>query len=443
MAEEQGMSRGSFLTGVAGAGVAGLVIGGVVGKTVLGGDSGGDSTAGGGGSTDTKAPYVIGCMYPLTGGAAADGEQMTNGSDLAVSEINAAGGINGRMLERKVLDTDIFTPESITTNAQKLIGEGVDAVINGYFLAWDAALEALAPYGAPYMNASTTQPQQDKIQGDMVKYNGCYQVDPSDTWYGKGFPLFLNDLEASGKWKPRNKKIFIVEGNVPYSQIISKVTQESAPAAGWEIAGVEAMGAGEMKDWGPILQKVKAADAAVVMNTHYIPSELATFTIGFAKDPTDSLLYVQYGASVPEYIELAGESANGAVWATVTGVYGDAIGKRFGESYKAKFDKDAGYSNSGTGYDEVYMLAAAWGRVGDSKNFKAVNDALRLNIHRGVNGAYYMPQNVGMSFPAEQPDASLGQGHLFFQIQNGVNGTIIAPAPYTNGEYVLAPWQKS
>ena len=71
------------------------------------------------------------------------------------------------------------------------------------------------------------------------------------------------------------------------------------------------------------------------MNTHYLPSELATFTTGFAADPTDSLLYVQYGASVPEYLELAKDAANGVVWATVTGVYGDAIGKSFGERYQA------------------------------------------------------------------------------------------------------------
>ena len=51
------------------------------------------------------------------------------------------------------------------------------------------------------------------------------------------------------------------------------------------------------------------------MNTHYLPSELATFTTGFAADPTDSLLYVQYGASVPEYLELAKDAANGVVCA--------------------------------------------------------------------------------------------------------------------------------
>ena len=72
-----------------------------------------------------------------------------------------------------------------------------------------------------------------------------------------------------------------------------------------------------------------------------------------------------------------------------------------------------------------------------------VNDALRKIIWRGVNGGYYMEKNFGLSFPAETPDMSLSQAHLFFQIQNGETGTIIAPAPFTNGEYAPAPWQKS
>ncbi len=436
--------RRTFLKGGAIAGAT-LMAGGVLaacGASDEGG-SGGDgdsgSADGGGGS---KGDYIIGCLYPLTGANAADGEQMNNGSDLAVQEINAAGGVGGRMIKREVLDTDIGSPEQIQQNYQKLIDMGCDAVINGYLLAWDAAMDVAAQYGAPFLNASTSQAQVDMIASDP-KYNCVFHVDPPETWYGKGFPKFLNDLEATGEWKPRNKKIYIVEGNVPYSQVISKVTQEVAPEYGWEIAGVEPMGAGAMADWGPILAKVKAADAAVVMNTHYLPSELATFTTGFAADPTDSLLYVQYGASVPEYLELAGDAANGAIWATVTGVYGDEIGKNFAANYETAFGKPAGYSNSGTNYDEVYMLASVWAMLGDSKDFKKVNDALRKIIWRGVNGGYYMPANNGLSFPAETPDMSLSQAHLFFQIQNGKNGTIIAPAPFTNGEYAPAPWQKS
>lgn len=437
---KSGIGRSTFLKGAAVAG-ASLMAGGVLAACGASDSGGGDSGGGSGGGGGNTSEIVIGALYPLTGPNASDGEQMNNGAQLAVDEINAAGGVGGRKLKLVALDTDLVSPEKIQQNYQKLADQGVDAVINGYLLAWDAAMDAAATYKAPFLNASTSQAQCDKINSD-AKYNCIFQIDPPETWYGRGFPSFLNNIAATGTWKPRNKKIFIVEGNVPYSQVISKVTQEQAPKDGWEIAGVEPMGAGAMTDWGPILAKVKAADAAVVMNTHYLPSELATFTKGFAADPTDSLLYVQYGASVPEYLELAGESANGVVWATVTGVYGDAIGKAFGDRYQTAFGKPCGYSNSGSNYDEVYMLANVWAMLGDTKDFAKVCDMLRSIIWRGVNGGYYMQKNFGLSFPAEQPDMSLSQAHLFFQIQNGANGTIIQPAPFTNGEFQLAPWQK-
>ena len=88
------------------------------------------------------------------------------------------------------------------------------------------------------------------------------------------------------------------------------------------------------------------------------------------------------------------------------------------------------------------MLANAWAMQGGSDH-KATQDSLRKMIWRGVNGGYYLPENHGLSYPAEQADMSLSQAHLFFQIQNGANGTIIQPAPFTNGKFQLAPWMKS
>ena len=144
---------------------------------------------------------------------------------------------------------------------------------------------------------------------------------------------------------------------------------------------------------------------------------------------------------MPEFLDIAGESANGYIWATATGVYNDTIGKALQQRYQKEFDSPAGFSNSGSGYDEVYMLARAWGKVGDPKNFKAVSDEIRTMIHRGVNGGYYMNNKgqVGLAYPTQTPDPSLGQAHLFFQIQDGAH-RIIAPEPYIDVDFKPAPW---
>ncbi|MEY4226309.1 MAG: hypothetical protein RL190_1066, partial [Actinomycetota bacterium] len=196
---KSGVSRSTVLKGAAIAG-ASLMAGGVLAACSASDDGGsggggGDTASGGGGGGGGGEDFVIGALYPLTGPNAADGEQMNNGAQLAIDEINAAGGIAGRMIKFEVLDTDLVSPEAIQQNYQKLADQGVDAVINGYLLAWDAAMDAAATYGAPFLNASTSQAQCDLINSDE-KYKCVFQIDPPETWYGKGFPKFLNDLEA-------------------------------------------------------------------------------------------------------------------------------------------------------------------------------------------------------------------------------------------------------
>ena len=168
------------------------------------------------------------------------------------------------------------------------------------------------------------------------------------------------------------------------------------------------------------------------MVTHFAPDDLAKWTKAWAANPGKSLVYLQYGPSIPAYLKLAGKAANGIVWATVTGVYNDPVGKIFRSAYKAKFNQSAGFSNSGSGYDGINMLARAWGATGDGQNFKANIAQLKKMIHRGVNGGYWLTKNAGLAYPAQTPDPGIGQAHLFFQIQNGVHH-IIQPAPVHRG----------
>jgi hypothetical protein len=125
----------------------------------------------------------------------------------------------------------------------------------------------------------------------------------------------------------------------------------------------------------------------------------------------------------------------------------DAIGLPFQERYQAKWGKPAGFSNAGTGYDEVYLLAHAWGITGDPRNFKANIAELKRNIYRGVSGGYWFGHdeaNYCLAYPSQIADSSLGNPHLFFQILPGDDGalahTIIDPYPYIQSPYVKQPW---
>jgi branched-chain amino acid transport system substrate-binding protein len=89
------------------------------------------------------------------------------------------------------------------------------------------------------------------------------------------------------------------------------------------------------------------------------------------------------------------------------------------------------------------MLARAWAMVGDPRNFKAVCNVLRTQIHRGVSGSFYLnrPGQHNLLYPFQSEDPSLAEPHLYFQIQDQKQ-KIIFPPLYANAPFKKAAWQK-
>jgi branched-chain amino acid transport system substrate-binding protein len=387
-------------------------------------------------------PYLIGSPFPLHSFYAADGKQMQNGSGLAIDEINSSGGIAGRRISRIVIDADVATPEGVTTAFKKLISSRVDAILVGYIQVDAPSYDIAAAYGAPYIHGNTLDAGVQRVKANPRKYFNIFNVDSTEVHYGINFPLYLARLAGSGQFTARAKTIHFIEGDLGYSQNISRAGQPAFKKAGWNILGVEKV-VTPTNDWGPVIKKLREKNAAVVMNCHPAPADLAQFMKQFAASPTDALVYLQYGPSVPQFLQLAGKAANGAIWSTVVGTFNDQLGKAFQAKYRSKYKSDPGFANAGQCYDEVYMLARAWAKVGDPRNFRAVCAALRTTIHRGVSGTINMNRlgQYSLSYPFETNDPSLGMAHLYFQIQNGKQ-KIIFPSPYAEARYTKAPWQK-
>ena len=76
------------------------------------------------GYTSENTEYVIGCSGPLTGAAAVYGVAVQNSAQMAVDEINAAGGLNGIKFKLVMLD-DKHDPANISTNYSSLLEGGM------------------------------------------------------------------------------------------------------------------------------------------------------------------------------------------------------------------------------------------------------------------------------------------------------------------------------
>jgi branched-chain amino acid transport system substrate-binding protein len=389
---------------------------------------------------DKRRPFLIGSAFPLSGPARADGLQMRNGAALAVEEINARGGVAGRPIELIVVDTDIFSETGVRVAFDRLAGAEADALLVGYVLAGaDRALDAAADYGAPYLHATTSEAALDRVRSDPTRYRRVFQVCPSETHYGAGFVRFLDGLVAAARWDPSSRRLMIVETAVDGGLMSTTPTLTAAFDGGWTVDAVECVSELHV-DWPALVRRIHAIDPAAILIADFVPSELAAFQRAFAADPTHALVYAVYAPSVPEFLELAGEAAEGLLWSTVTGTYADVLGSRFAGRYLRSFGRAPGRSHAGIAYDEVHLLAGAWASVGNARDFDGVATHLRHGIYRGVNGSYFFDDAQGaLSYPDVTPDPSLGQAHLVFQVQQGEH-RVLAPAPYVQTSFRPPAW---
>ncbi|HVF08221.1 MAG TPA: ABC transporter substrate-binding protein [Actinomycetota bacterium] len=428
------------MTGAGAAAVGGLVVGGVGGFVV--GSSGDDATPDSGdpaGAAGTTETIKLGSASPTTGPYSGDGQEMVRGQELAIAEINANGGVLGRQLELVIVDVeDPFAPERMVNAARRLSNEGVAATFSGYTTTTSAEFDVYAEYGAPMFHLNTFQPNADYVADNGITniYHSC----PTEVWYGPGFIQFMQRLIDAGAWEPSSESAAVVTSNDPYSISIARTVRADLEELGWDITVAEQVTA-PLTEWGPVLSKIRQNPPGLIFHADYIPGDLASFQQQFRSDPTPSLMYQQYGPSIPEYLELAGADADGVIWSTVIGTLPDSRGEAFKDLYRQEYDAEAGLSQAGGQFDLVHVWAQAAAMAGDPANFEQVNDNLQRMLYRGVSGTYqFKPEELtAIPFPDEVNDPSLGMAHLTFQIQDQEQ-VLVDPDPYIQGDFQLPEW---
>jgi branched-chain amino acid transport system substrate-binding protein len=428
------ITRRQLLAGGAGA-VGGLVVGGIAGY----GLAPKSTTTNSGGSRGSIK--VVG-IFPIGGAIASDGKEMANGVKMAVDEINARGGLIGYHLDYVVIDDKDSSTDQITTAFNRAVSvEKADVIFSGYHLASGPEFDIVANAGALYYNVNTQIAWVQRYSGNPSKYWGIFQCDPTESWYGQGFAFWVDGALNQGQLNVHAKTCSIISGKSTYGTVIATGFSDQIKKLGWTILTNDGVSEGAVADWGPVLSKVKQAAPSVLFTSDFSPADDAAMAKAWAASPTKTLVYQQYGPSVPEYLNLAGPAANGIVWATVLGLLPDKIGNDFRSRYQAKYGAQPGWANAGGCYDEVNVWAQAVAAAGNPKDYKAVAKATEAVIWRGTTGGIAFDNHTGQQFPAQTADASIGQPHIIVQIQDGVQ-KVVSPTPFTSGTFVLPSWMR-
>lgn len=401
-------------------------------------------------SAQDNSPVVVGAPLPVTGVVAADGIEFRNGLELAAQEINAMGGILGRPIEILVEDTGSGGDDLIASAGQRLIDRGgASVLIAGYNLGSSTALpEVAADASILYMHADTVVAHNELVRSDPARYWGSFQYDPAEIYYGIGYLDYIRKLVDSGQFTPTNNKIAVITGPVAYSINIANAIREKAAEFGFEVSLYESVQA-PISEWGPTLAKLREDPPGFIAVTHFFPQDQAQFMIQFMNDPTPSLVYMQYGASLAAFRDIAGDASEGVLYATVIGALQDEIGSSFTERYLAAFGDTASSNSGGQTYSALYAyavsaaLAGGAGAAYEEEQNRKIAERMMSMIYRSPMGTMRMDPETQSAYcyPSQTIDPSLGMPHIFSQIQDKTkNGLIIAPAPYGVADFQVPSW---
>jgi len=247
-----------------------------------------------------QADITIATAGPMTGQYASFGEQMAKGAEMAVKDINAAGGVLGEKIVLKIGD-DACDPKQAVAVANQMVNDGV-VFMAGHFCSGSSipASEVYNEEGILQITPASTSPTFTERGLDNV-----LRVCGRDDQQGVEAANFLKDNFPG-------KKIAILHDKTAYGKGLADQTKMNLNKAGIEETMYEAITAGE-KDYSALVSKLKQAAVDVIYLGGYHTE--GGLIIRQAREQGLNATLVSGDALVSgEFASIAGESGDGTLF---------------------------------------------------------------------------------------------------------------------------------
>lgn len=296
--------------------------------------------------TSANTTFKIGLIGPLTGDNALYGLAVQHGAQLAVDEINAAGGINGVQIEFKMEDDQADTEKSVNAynslkdwGMQMLMGTVTSTACIGVAEeTYNDKMFMLTPSGTAV---------------DCVKYDNAFRICYSDPNQGSASADYIAEQGLA-------KKIFaIYDSSNAYSAGIYEKFYSQAQANGLTVESAS-FTADSNKDFSVQLQQAKTFGAELIFLPIYFSeasliltqaSKLGMDVKFFGCDGLDGILSVQnFDTSLAEGVMLLTPFA---------AISEDEKTQKFVDDYKKAYNNEVPIQFAADAYDAIYAIKAA------------------------------------------------------------------------------------
>lgn len=307
----------------------------------------------GGSETPTgEAVLKIGAAGPLTGSAASYGDAVNKGAQIAVDEINAAGGINGVKIEFKMED-DEHDAEKAVNAYNNLKDWGMQVMMGTVTSAPCIAVESEASAD----NMFLITPSGTAV--DCISGSNAFRLCFSDPAQG------TKSAEYMGVNQLASKVAIIYDSSDPYSTGICENFKAEAVNQGIEVVATEAFTSDSKTDFKVQLQKAKDSGADLLfLPVYYQEASLIlqqANDVGYAPkifgcDGFDGLLTVDnFDVSLAEGVMLLTPFAADAE---------DEATKKFVATYAEKYNNEVPIQFAADAYDAIYAIKEAGEKAG-------------------------------------------------------------------------------
>lgn len=300
-------------------------------------------------------PIVIGAVYPMTGDLADSGKTMQQGIDMAIEEINEAGGIDGQ--EVKVIYGDSKGDSAAgMTEAERLITqENVDMLIGCYQSGVTVTVAQIAEqYGVPLITANATS---DALTSNGYQY--FFRLAPTNMMFVRDMVDFIKDASEKDS-NVAGSSVAVFTDNSEVGQQTCEWTKYWAEENGIEYMGEILYTAGAPDLSSEVLQLKSMNPDVVVADCYVSDAILFTNTLNEQGYKPNMIICKGNGFTEAAYLEGAGSLANGIVVATEFVV--GSKGKEITDKYAEKYGEDVN-GHSAEAYTTTWVLIDAFQNI--------------------------------------------------------------------------------
>lgn len=327
----------------------------------------------------------IGMGGPMTGDNASFGIDISQGGQIAITDTNNAGGVDGWKFELVAQD-DGGTAEGGAAVANKFVTDPTMVAIAGHIFsgATAAAMPIYEKVGLPMLSPSATNPPLTQ-QGSKV-FNRIAFTDATQGQFAAQY-LFS---------KLNVKNLAILNDGSTYGNGLALVVQTSFKSLGGNVTSFDTITTGQT-DYTAALSKAAANKPEALYFGGYIGDAVVLVSQMAQSGLTNTIFFGCDGTYGADFISRAGKAAEGAYAVSLTPP--DSPAKvAFDAAYKAAYGKDPGVLSPYTwnGYDVVAALASVVKAVAiksDDGNLYIPRGALvtavrNLKDYHGLTGTF-------------------------------------------------------